>query len=71
SNDDYEYNPFRPGELYITSEFKRPEDVATVEEVVSEYSRKALETFDGNKTRTAKALGISVNTLNKKLQFGE
>lgn len=70
-NEDYEYNAFRPGGLYITSEFKRPDDVATVEEVVSEYSRKALETFDGNKTRTAKALGISVNTLNKKLQFGE
>ena len=68
---DLEYD-LRPGgheDFYITREIGRPEGVVAIEQVVSEYSKKALEAFDGNKTQTAKALGISVNTLNKKLNI--
>ena len=63
----YDITPPRGEEHYITREIDRPQEVATIEQVVSEYSKKALDAFDGNKTQTAKALGISVNTLNKKL----
>jgi len=45
-----------------------PSDVVPVAEVVEEYTAKALAAFGGNKTRAAEALGISVNTLNKRLQ---
>ena len=43
-------------------------DVVPVEKVISEYARASLKACSGNKTRAAKALGISVNTLNKKLK---
>jgi DNA-binding NtrC family response regulator len=45
-----------------------PSDVVPVSEIVGEYTGKALAAFGGNKTRAAEALGISVNTLNKRLE---
>lgn len=45
-----------------------PSDVLPAEEVASRYASGALAAFGGNKTKTAQALGISVNTLNKRLQ---
>ncbi len=45
-----------------------PSDVVPADEVMSKYASEALTAFGGNKTKTAEALGISVNTLNKKLR---
>lgn len=58
--------PMEAGDLVVAPASRS--DVPPLEELVSEYARKALEAFDGNKTQTARALGISVNTLNKKLR---
>lgn len=67
----YDLRPPESEGFCVTGEIDRPDGVVALEQVVSEYSTKALAAFDGNKTRTAKALGISVNTLNKKLQLGQ
>jgi len=45
-----------------------PSDVLTADEVMSAYAQGALAAFGGNKTKTAEALSISVNTLNKRLR---
>ncbi len=55
----------------ITRTPQKASDVVSVEKVISEYARKSLKACSGNKTRAAKALGISVNTLNKKLKESE
>lgn len=51
----------------LTFSPEEPSDVVSVADVVSEYVVKSLKAFSGNKTKAAKALDISVNTLNKKL----
>ncbi len=52
----------------MEEQIPEPSEILTIEELTAEYARKALKAFDNNKTRTAKALGISINTLNKKLE---
>ncbi len=42
--------------------------VITIEELTRQHIRKALERYSGNKSRTAKALGISLSTLKRKIQ---
>ena len=70
-NTPYTQKPDHENNYLVTRELRDAEGVVEIEQVVSEYSRKALKACGGNKTRTAKALGISVNTLNKKLQYAE
>jgi DNA-binding NtrC family response regulator len=43
-------------------------EVMRLEELEREYARKALRACGGNKTKTARKLGISVNTLYRKLE---
>jgi DNA-binding NtrC family response regulator len=46
-----------------------PDDrIMTMEEVEKQYIRMALEKLAGNLTKTAKALGISLSTLKRKLK---
>lgn len=47
--------------------FTSPPKFLTMAEVEKEHIQKALVHFKGNKTRTAKALGISHKTLYNKL----
>ncbi|MBN2346053.1 MAG: sigma-54-dependent Fis family transcriptional regulator, partial [Candidatus Aminicenantes bacterium] len=44
-----------------------PRDILTLEELQRRYSVEVLKKMNNNLTRTAKALGISLNTLKKKL----
>ena len=44
-------------------------DTLSVEEVVHKYSVKVFKAYKGNKTRTARALGISPNTLERYLKY--
>jgi DNA-binding NtrC family response regulator len=46
----------------------RGNGVSSLEEVEREHIRHALDTFTGNYTRTARALGISLSTLKRKLR---
>lgn len=62
---DYSYKPSNPASYDFITESPK---IVTIEELTAEYAKKALESFDNNKTQTAKALGITVNTLNKKLE---
>ncbi|MBD3371045.1 hypothetical protein GF402_11890, partial [Candidatus Fermentibacteria bacterium] len=45
-------------------------EVRKLEKLEREYARKALRACGGNKTKTARKLGISVNTLYRKLEDG-
>lgn len=47
---------------------KADDSIIPLKEHEQRYVRHVYELFDRNKTRTAKALGITVNTLKKKLQ---
>ncbi len=48
--------------------FPESERVQPLAQIEKEYILWALKRFDGNRTQTAKALGIGANTLWRKLQ---
>ena len=55
-------------EVETPDEPEAPEDLPTLEEAEKQLITDALKTFDGNRRKTAKALGISERTLYRKLK---
>jgi DNA-binding NtrC family response regulator len=55
-------------EVETPDEPEEPEDLPTLEEAEKQLITDALKTFDGNRRKTAKALGISERTLYRKLK---
>jgi len=60
---------FLRGSLAITSTYSVAggNGVTPLEKVEKDYIRQALDTYSGNYTRTARALGISLSTLKRKV----
>lgn len=47
--------------------YEKPEELPTIDSLVRRHLLNTLEAFSGNKTKTAKQLGISLKTLYNKL----
>jgi transcriptional regulator with PAS, ATPase and Fis domain len=59
--------PETPGRLKPEAACATGSSIQTLSEIENQYIRSTLDKLDNNLTRTAKALGISLNTLKKKL----
>ncbi len=56
------------GEAQVNEEVDAPDELPTLEDAEQQLIARALKRFDGNRRRTAKALGISERTLYRKLK---
>ncbi|MDY6879370.1 MAG: sigma-54 dependent transcriptional regulator [Desulfatiglans sp.] len=75
----FEDDEIRPGDLLIQNSLHLPlgnhgeddhevEEITPLEEVKRRHIMSALDAYQGNKTQTAKALGVSLSTLKRKLR---